>query len=122
MEAGLPHRAPPQRLEDCQRSVIEGALAQPFAGIVDREFYPGLAAKAAVLLYTLSKSQACDDGNKRVALILVEAFVALNGRTLDSTSDEIADRVIAAAESDASERADMLDSLTRWLADSLVPL
>jgi len=74
------------------------------------------------LLYTLSKSQACPDGNKRVALILLAAFLALNGVSLASTSDEVADRILAAAESQASERTAILEAMTEWLANALVPL
>jgi len=63
----------------CERGTIELALASPRAGFADKELYPDLRSKAAVLLYTLAKSQACPDGNKRIALVLVEAFLRLNG-------------------------------------------
>ena len=119
---GRPQRAPPQPLSECERATIEIALAAPFAGVVDREFYPKLPSKTAVLLYTLARSQACPDGNKRAAVILTEAFVALNGHTLETTNDELEAQVRAAAECDAREREAMLARLAEWLNGALVPL
>jgi death on curing protein len=102
--------------------VIELALAAPLAGVVDREFYPELPAKAAVLLYSLAKSQACPDGNKRIAVILTEAFLALNGAMLVAGQGELADEVIAAAESDRSDRDTILRELTDWLEPRIAQL
>jgi prophage maintenance system killer protein len=51
-------------LEECERGTIELALATPRAGYGPFRVYPDIASKAAVLTYTLAKSQACIDGNK----------------------------------------------------------
>jgi prophage maintenance system killer protein len=88
----------------------------------DREFYPTLSTKTSVLLYTLAKSQACEDGNKRIALILVETFLGVNDHELEATNDDLADQIFAAAESAAAERDHVLAELTAWLEDSIVPL
>ena len=119
---GRPQLAPPEPLERCNRGTIETALAAPFAGVFDREFYPGLPEKTAVLLYTLAKSQACADGNKRIALILAEAFLALNGAELVATNDDVADMVLLAAESDMRDRDNVLQELTAWLQTAIGPL
>ena len=112
---GFPKRAP-SALRDCDRSTLELALSTPAVGVVDREFYPDLASKAAVLLYTLAKSQACPEGNKRIALLLVNAFLAINATMIRDSNDEIASRIGSAAESDREERERVLEGLKEWLA------
>lgn len=89
---------------------------------MDREFYPDLPSKTAVLLYTLSKSQACPDGNKRIAVILAEAFLALNQAMLVAGQDELASQVLAAAKSDRTEREAILRELTGWLGKRITRL
>jgi prophage maintenance system killer protein len=122
VEVGTPRAAPPTPLEECNRGTVEIALHAPFAGMADREFYPELEQKAAVLVFTLAKSQACSDGNKRVAAILLEAFLALNHRTLETSEDELENMIRTAESADAAERDDTLDRLTDWLRDSIAPL
>jgi death on curing protein len=112
----------PSPLSRCDRNTIEQALAAPQAGMFDREFYPDLPSKAAVLLYTLAKSQACPSGNKRIALVLVEAFLALNDAMLGAPEQELTDRILGAAESDRAQRQQVLTELTTWLAQCIAVL
>ncbi len=117
---GEPDLAPP-RLEDCpDRGTIEMALASPRAGFGAFERYVGLPQKSAVLAYTLAKSQACPDGNKRIALILLHTFLHINGVRLEAPSDEIADHIIAAAESEREARDGAIIALTEWLEGAIV--
>lgn len=115
-EVGEPSLAPPTVLEDCpDRRTIEQALASPRAGYTGHEQYATLQAKAAVLLYTLSKSQACSDGNKRIALILVRSFLHINGARLAAPDDVIAEAILHAAGSDRLARDAEIIALTTWL-------
>jgi death on curing protein len=81
--------------------------------------YPDLDAKAAVLTYSLAKSQACIDGNKRLALILLNEFLAVNGAELEMTDDEAADLILFAAESDPALRDQVILELTTRLTPAL---
>jgi prophage maintenance system killer protein len=120
--AGAPRRAPPQRLEDCDRPTIDSALASPRASFGGHEQYTTLPAKAAVLAYALAKSQACRDGNKRICLILVLEFLALNGRTIEATSMAVADMILRVAASARTERTAVIDELEAWFARVIVDL
>jgi death on curing protein len=115
-------QVPPLRLDQCNEDIIASALAAPAAGFGGYEKYPDLASKTAALLYALAKSQACADGNKRVALILTIEFLALNGSTLDVSSDELVDLILTAAASPASERGGVVADLTKELHPLIVPL
>jgi len=82
--------------------------------------YPDLPSKAAVLTYSLAKSQACIDGNKRVALILLRTFLYINGATVRTEPGELADMILRAAESAREDRPEVLDELTAWLQERIV--
>jgi death on curing protein len=86
------------------------------------EKYADLEAKAAALLYSLAKCQACPDGNKRVALILVLEFLALNGSTLEVDPDALADMILEVAASDARRRDEIVEELTEKMRPMIVPL
>lgn len=116
-----PKRAPPVPLEDCDRAVVESALAAPAAGFGGHEQYPDLPSKAAALTYALAKSQACVDGNKRAALILLTAFLGLNDSRLQAPGEEAADRILAAATSDPADRDSVVADLATWLGTAIVP-
>jgi prophage maintenance system killer protein len=82
--------------------------------------YPTLAAKAAVLLYSLSKSQACPTGNKRTAVILLIAFLTINSAALEATSDELFQKVTETAESPPGSRLLQINELTEWFERVIV--
>jgi prophage maintenance system killer protein len=81
----------------------------------------GLAAKASVLTYTLAKSQACSDGNKRVAVLLLAEFLALNGADLVTTNAELVDMILETASADAADRDRTILTLTTWFEHELKP-
>lgn len=95
---------PPVHLEQCDEGSISSALAAPQTSFGGEEKYPTLPAKTAALLYALAKSQACPDGNKRIALILVLEFLALNGHTVETDPDDLAEIILTAAESNPGDR------------------
>jgi prophage maintenance system killer protein len=107
-------------LERCARATIEAALAAPRAGWGIFEKYRAIEAKCAALLCALAKSQACVEGNKRVALLLVDAFVRLNGYTLAVAPGELADQILAAAI--AADRDRAIADATIWFRSKLVRL
>ncbi|MFL5953846.1 MAG: type II toxin-antitoxin system death-on-curing family toxin [Gaiellaceae bacterium] len=123
MRIGEPSLAPPTDLEDCpDRATLELALATPRPHFFGHDPYPTLHEKAAVLLYSLAKSQACVDGNKRVALILVRTFLHINGAGLDADDDTIAGSILRAAHSQANRetRDRLIIELAEWLAQAIV--
>ena len=113
---------PPYRLDESEQNIIESALHAPRTAMQGVEKYPDLPAKAAALLYALAKSQACPDGNKRVTVILVMEFLAINGTTLDLDPDAFADMILTIAASAAADRDEVLDALTEEMRPVIIPL
>lgn len=118
-QANEPQLGPPHALEQCNRATVELALGKPQAGFAGVDVYPDLAAKTAALLYGLSKSQACSDGNKRIALLLAVAFIRLNGANLNAQPDELSNEILRIAESDMADHDDVIASARTWVAERL---
>ena len=81
------------------------ALAAPFAGFGETEFYPEPAAKAAILASRILRNHPLPDGNKRVALIAMRELLARNGRSWirPVREDETAEMIERLASREVSE-------------------
>lgn len=77
--------------------LLESAVARPQASAFGADAYPTLHAKAAALLHSVARNRALVDGNKRLALAGVIAFLGLNGFHLTLTNDEAYELVMAVA-------------------------
>ena len=57
--------------------------------------YPALEDKAAALSHSIARNHALLDGNKRLSLAALIAFLGMNGRKLTMTNDEAYDFIHA---------------------------
>jgi death-on-curing protein len=103
--------------------LLESALARPRASVFGRDAYPALDEKAAALLHSLARNHALVDGNKRLALAGLIAFLGVNGRRLTLTNDEAYDLVtnIASGASGASGASDSVPEIGEILAEATEP-
>jgi death on curing protein len=87
--------------------LLNSALARPQTVAFGVVAYPTLAEQAAALMHSLCMNHALVDGNKRLALAGVIAFVGINGYELQMTNDEAYDltTAIASGELDVPEIA-----------------
>ena len=67
---------------------LESALSQPKASAGGVDAYPSLEEKAAALCYSLCLNHPFMDGNKRVAHAVMEVFLILNGKEIQSSIGE----------------------------------
>jgi death-on-curing protein len=76
----------------------ESALAAPFAGVSDQQFYEHPVQRAAILASRMIRNHPLPDGNKRAALYLMDLYLEENGYTFTATPEEIDDvfRAVAA--------------------------
>jgi death-on-curing protein len=119
---GDPRMAPPYRLEDCDEGKVRSALAGPRSGFGEFERFPSLSAKAAVIAYRLAKGHACEDGNKRLALICSSAFLEANGYDIEASAEETEHVFRHVAESPSGEFEAMTSDLEGWFDQVIVPL
>ena len=79
------------------RGLLDSALSQAYATFGGFELYPTLEDKAARLGFALISNHAFVDGNKRIGMLVMLTFLAVNGRELRFTSDEVTDIALAVA-------------------------
>lgn len=96
---------------------LEAAIGRMQSGMVDREFYPSIVEKAAVLGHSIASEQIFIDGNKRTAFLAMDAFLYFNGYELDTLPHDVADAILAIA-SDTGSYQDLLDALHRTTAQN----
>ncbi|QIZ35908.1 type II toxin-antitoxin system death-on-curing family toxin [Saccharopolyspora sp. ASAGF58] len=83
--------------------LLEAALARPRASVFGGDAYTSLEAKTAALLHSLARNHPLVDGNKRLALAAMIAFLGVNGRRLTFSNDEAYDFIIAVATGDLDD-------------------
>lgn len=68
--------------------LLESALARPCASGLGTDAYESLAEKAAALTHSLVRNRGLIDGNKRLGLAALIAFLGINGRRLTWSNDD----------------------------------
>ena len=103
----------PHRLESC--------LAQPFVSFGGKELYPTLNDKAVLLFYLVIKNHPFENGNKRMAVMLMLYFLFKNGRFTSIPPDGLYELALIVANSKTSIE-EYLPQLKRTLNDFIVEL
>lgn len=78
-------------------NLLDSALAAPYAGFDDVEFFPSVQAKAARLAYGLVANHPFNDGNKRIGVQAMLVLLHLNGIRLDLVDDDLVQLGLALA-------------------------
>ena len=77
--------------------LLKAAIARPFAGFGEAEFYPRLEEKAAAILESIVKNHPFVDGNKRTGYVLMRLLLLQADQDIQATQDEKYDFVIGVA-------------------------
>lgn len=85
--------------------LLEAAAARPQATIFGADAYSTLAGKAAALTQSFVRNHALVDGNKRLGLGGLIAFLGVNGRRLTFSNAEAYDFIMAIAAGELHEVA-----------------
>lgn len=97
---------------------LENAVLSPFQDVFGHEVYPTVVLKAAKLIDGISRAQAFQDGNKRLAWLTGVTFLQLNGLFLqDIAAQEAASFVL-----DLEGGEDGLKAAALWLNARIVAL
>lgn len=95
--------------------LLEAAVARPQTSVFGADAYPGLNEKAAALVHSIVGNHALVDGNKRLGLAALLAFLGVNGSRLTMTNDEAYEFIMRIARGklrDVAEIAAVLQSAT----------
>ena len=95
-------------------NLFESALARPQNLAAYEE--PDAAQLAAAYAFGLAKNHPFVDGNKRTALVTLEAFLLLNGFLLEASDAECVMAILRLAASELSE-----EDLAVWVREKIRP-
>ena len=79
--------------------VLEGAIVQPFQQVGGQDLYPEFLDKAAAIFYFCIKNHPLEDGNKRLALLLLLVFLYKNGYWIKCSNEDLYNFTIKVASS-----------------------
>lgn len=97
-------------------SLLESAVARPWATFGGRDLYPDLFSKAAALMDSLIHNHPFIDGNKRTGIAAAALFLRQNGHHLTATSEELEEFTLRVAESRPS-----IAEIAAWLHAHSLP-
>jgi death-on-curing protein len=105
------------------RGLLESACARPFQTAFQAEAYPTVLEKAAALFHGLIANHPFHDGNKRTAVVALDAFLAANDYLLGLLPEEMYDLAIetAAARVNNISVEAILGRILKTLKDWAVP-
>ena len=89
---------------------LEAAAAVPRASMFGEDIYPTAVEKAAALCQAVVRAHPFTDGNKRVALVALDVFLARNGARLLASNDEAYATIMALARGEMA-----LEQLLSWV-------
>lgn len=105
--------------------LLQSSLAQPQQLLGYGEPSPSLAQLAASYGFALARNHSFSDGNKRIALAVIDVFLRINDSGLSATEEDAADTIrrLAAGELTESDLAAWIQigstsSPSRWAASS----
>ena len=96
---------------------LEAALGRPVNLHAYSETAPSLQRLAAAYGFALARGHCFPDGNKRVALAIVDVFLRLNGSELTADEVDAVDTIQSLAAGDLTE-----EQLTQWIAGHTTPV
>lgn len=97
----------PNRLESC--------LATPFQTFNKKNLYVGLVGKAAILFYLLIKNHPFENGNKRIAVTSLLAFLYLNKKWISVENQELYNFAMWVATSPATAKGPVIDAIKDFI-------
>lgn len=96
--------------------LLASAAARPQATAFGEDAYSGMAEKAAALMHSLARNHSLVDGNKRLALAGVIAFLGVNGYRLVLSNNDAYDLTMAVAAGELDDVATIAERIRPALA------
>ena len=90
---------------------LESAAAAPRVSMFGADVYADVEGKAAALCFAIMRAHPFTDGNKRMALVALDVFLADNGYELTADGDDVYATMMALARGELEQAA-----LAAWIA------
>ena len=91
--------------------LLQSSLARPQQLLAYGDQPPSIAQLAASYGFAFARNHCFSDGNKRIALAVIDVFLRINGSGLSATEEDAADTIRRLAAGELSE-----SDLTAWIS------
>jgi death-on-curing protein len=91
--------------------LLQSSLARPQQLLAYGGSSPSLAQLAAAYGFALARNHCFDDGNKRIALAVIDVVLRINGSGLSATEEDAADTIRRLATGELTE-----SDLAAWIS------
>lgn len=106
----------------CDKSILDACLNLPKATFADKELYPNLVSKAAILYYSLIKNHPFINGNKRIATTSLIVFLYINNYWLDAGQNFLYNLALEVAQSKRENMDEVKSMLEQEVKKCMVSL
>lgn len=100
--------------------ILESCLFQPFQKLYGKSMYPTFILKASTLFYLMIKNHPFINGNKRIAITTLLAFLYKNGKWLEVDKKEFYNFTVWVALSHAKLKNEVVPAIEKFIQMNLV--
>lgn len=102
--------------------ILESCLAAPFQTFGGKHLYKNFLTRAGMLFYLLIKNHPFENGNKRIAVTTLLAFLYKNKKWLSTSTQELYNFTKWIAESPASLKNEVVKAIEAFLKRNIINL
>lgn len=103
-------------------NILESCLAAPFQTFGGRFLYPHFFTRASMLFYLMIKNHPFENGNKRIAMTTLFAFLFANGKWLKVDGQELYNFTKWIAESPPHVKDEAVKAIEKFLKRYIVAI
>ncbi|MFA6525465.1 MAG: type II toxin-antitoxin system death-on-curing family toxin [Patescibacteria group bacterium] len=103
-------------------NILESCLETPFQTYNKKHLYKGLPEKAAVLFYLLIKNHPFKNGNKRIAMTTLMAFLFKNNKWIKVDNTELYNFAMWVAQSPRGAKEESITATSNFIKTYLEDL
>mgnify|MGYP001594990357 CR=1 FL=1 len=100
--------------------LLESALGAPSQTFDQKLLYPTLQKQATILFYSLIKNHPFRNGNKRIAVMALLAFLSINAKWINIKPKKLYETACMVSESLPNKRNEILDLLEKMIIQDLI--
>jgi death-on-curing family protein len=101
-------------------NVLESCVLTPFQRFSGKALYPRLVDKASILFYLMIKNHPFQNGNKRIAITTLLAFLYFNDKWLRVDTQELYNFIVWIAQSSPRFKDEVVAAIRKFIREYLV--
>lgn len=103
-------------------NILESCLETPFQTFGEKDLYPTLNAKMAILFYLMNKNHPFQNGNKRVAMATLFYMLYDMKKWIKVDTQTLYNFAVWVAESPADAKDEMVQYIDKFISTYVIPL